>query len=311
MRHRLPSLNALRAFEAAGRHGSFSDAAHELSVTPGAVSRQIALLEAHFACRLFTRQRHGMAPTEKGHHLLRAVSEAFDRIDAASVHLKGAQPTSRLSFRVYPTFATEWLVPRLGAFRAAHPEIDFRLTTSLQPVDFESDEADLGILQGPGDWPHLQSEQLFFPTFLPVCSPDLLRRGPPLLNPQDLKHHTLLYSSIQAPMWQAWLAKAGVAGIDPERGSLFENSSLSYRAAREGMGVVLGQRMFLADDLIAGRLVAPFDLSLASRQAYFLVCPRRRAQERAIMAFRTWLIAELAATEARIAASLPNLGSGR
>ncbi len=309
MRHRLPSLNALRAFEAAGRHGSFSEAAQELSVTPGAVSRQIALLEAHFACRLFTRQRRGMAPTEKGHHLLRAVSEAFERIDAAALHLRGEQPTSRLSFRVYPTFATEWLVPRLSVFRAAHPEIDFRLTTSLQPVDFESDEADLGILQGPGDWPHLHADQLFFPSFLPVCSPALLERGPPLRTPQDLRYHTLLYSSIQAPMWQAWLAKAGVGGIDPERGSLFENSSLSYRAAREGMGVVLGQRLFLADDLIAGRLVAPFDLVLDSRQAYCLVCPHRRAGDAPIVAFRRWLTAEIAVTEARIGASLPALGA--
>lgn len=296
MRRRFPSLKALNAFEAAGRHESFTRAADELHVTPGAISRQVALLEAHFGCSLFVRRGRGMELTGKGRLLLRAAGEAFDRLDAASAQLLGAAG-SRLALKSYPTFATEWLVPRLDRFRAAHPWIDFRLTTSLEPVDFRRDDVDLAVSQLPQHDPDISCVELFRPIFLPVCSPTLLRKGPPLATPDDLRGHTLIYTLIQKPMWLAWLDRAGVEGIDPERGLLFENSSLSYHAAREGLGVVLGQRLFVADDIAAGRLAAPFEQELSPRQSYCLLCPARVAEAPAVAAFRRWLIAEIAAAE--------------
>jgi LysR family transcriptional regulator, glycine cleavage system transcriptional activator len=309
MRHRLPSLNALRAFEAAARHGSVTAAARELTVTPGAVSRQVALLESHFACRLFERHRRGLSLTEKGRRYFASISDAFDRIDAASTHLGGHGGKHRLSVRVFTTFATEWLLPRLTDFRTRHPWIDFRLNASLQTVDFNADDVDMGVLAGPSDWPALRWDALFSPRFFPVCSPALLEREPRLETPQDLRHHTLLYSSIQVPNWRAWLAGAQVNGIDPERGLWFENSSLTYHAAREGVGVALGQRLFLTDDLVSGRLVAPFELTLTLDRTYYLVCPAQRAEEPSIAAFRAWIIEEVRKTETRAEELLPRLGA--
>lgn len=305
MRHRLPSLNALKAFEAAARHGGVSAASRELNVTPGAISRQIALLEAHFNARFFVRHRRGLRLTQKGQQYFEAISDAFDRIDAASARLTAPGSASRLSVRALTTFATEWLIPRIGAFRALHPGIDFRLDASLKNVDFDADEVDIcvtdfyasgvrGVEEGRRG---LRCDRLFVPVFFPVCSPALIAGGPPLRQPQDLSRHTLLYSQIQVPNWQAWLETAGVEGIDPGAGLRFENSSLSFRAAREGAGVALGQRLFLHDDIARGDLIAPFDLTLVGDRTYFLVYPEARADEPAIVAFREWIVEEIRALD--------------
>lgn len=315
MRHRLPSLNALRAFEAAARHGGVSAASRELNVTPGAISRQIGLLEAHFGCRFFVRHRRGLQLTDKGRQYFAAISDAFDRIDAATVKLAEPGSASRLSVRALTTFATEWLIPRIADFRALHPEIDFRLDASLTSVDFDCDDVDICVTDFEASAVNaaegrrsLHCDRLFLPIFFPVCSPELLRSGPPLETPQDLSRHTLLYSQIQVPNWLAWLKAADVRGIDPGAGLRFENSSLSFRAAREGAGVALGQRLFLTDDLESGRLVAPFDLTLEGGRTYFLVCPETRAKEPAIVAFRNWLIAQIGATDAQASGGLPRPG---
>ncbi len=305
MRHRLPSLNALKAFEAAGRHAKLVTAADELSVTPGALSRHIALLEAHFDCRLFERHRRGLMLTEKGRHYFSAISDAFTRIDAASAQLIGPSATSQLAVRVFTTFATEWLIPRLGSFRAQHPDIKFSLTASLKRVCFDTDDVDLSVLLGPENWPELRQDPMFHPLFLPVCSPALLERGPALRSVQDLSQHTILWSQIQLPIWREWLACAGASGIDPEHGIGFENSTLTYRAARDGVGIGMGQPLFLAEDLRSGRLVAPFGLTLQSRRAYCLVCRRQQADEPHIAAFREWLLNEISTAEAQAAALLP------
>jgi len=296
MRHRLPSLRALQAFEATARHASVSSAAEELHVTPGAVSRLVSLLEAHFDCRLFHRRARGMVLTEKGRRYFESIKDAFEKIDAASDRLLGAEATRHLSVRAYTTFATEWLIPRLADFRMRYPGIDLRLDASLKPVDFRTEALDAGLVRGHRAPQNAHCVDLFKPLMFPVASPALLRGGVPLRDPDDLRRHTIVYSSIQLANWRLWLDHAGVE-IDLDRGLFFENSSLAYHAAREGAGVTMGQPLFLAEDLLSGRLFAPFPLAIRSDNPYVLACPAYRAGLPHVAAFRDWLVEAVHAAE--------------
>lgn len=302
MRYRLPSLNALRDFEAVGRHGSISAAARELCVSAGAVSRQVSLLEKHFRCRLFKRTPSGLTLTHRGEQYFEAITEAFANIDAASRRIVGRRSTPTLTAHIYSTVATEWLVGRLPDFRARHPKIKFRFNAHGRSVDFDVDEVDVGFLLGPQRRPDLHQDVLYRLSFTPMCSPALLERGPPLRAPRDLRRHTLLYSTLEVEPWSAWLLEAGVKGVDLEQGMHFENASLAYQAARDGAGVVLGQPLLLAHHLAEGHLVAPFDITVQGAQSVCLACPRRRMSEPSIVAFRRWLIAEVDSVEANASA---------
>ena len=307
MRHRLPSLSALRAFEAAARRGSMTLAAEELSVSPGAVSRHISLLESHFNCRLFRRKQRGIELTDKGHAFHAAIAMAFDRIDDACIALmgQGGDKTLRLSF--YPTLTSEWLLPRLPAFRALHPDIDLSLDASLRRINFETDSVDIAMVTGKQTQKELHQQPLFSPLYFPVCSPTLPEQGPPLRAPEDLSRHTLLYSASQLGNWRRWLSAAGVPEVDVEGGLMLENSTLAFKAAREGSGIALGQQLFVTEDLLSGRLIAPFDLSLRSSNRYYMACLDRKKDDGAIAAFRNWLADEILATERRSEALLPGL----
>lgn len=298
MRNRMPPMRALRDFEAVGRHGSLSAAARELAVTPAAISRQIALLERHFGCSLFSRHRRGLTLTNKGSDFFETIRDAFDRIDDASANL--LEPSDQvLSIRVYTGLATEWLIPRLGDFRARFPNIELHLTATAEPINFETNEIDIAIVPDVQRSPRLRHDVLFDSIYFPVCSPALLESGAPLLTPQDLKHHTLLYSRRQIKHWHAWFEKTGVTDARLDRGILFESSPMALRAARDGAGVALGKLMYVTDDLIAGRMVAPFVHTVRSDLPYFVVCVRRRANTQTIAAFRNWLIAQVHDSDAR------------
>lgn len=307
MRHRLPSLTALRAFEAAARRGSMSRAAEELSVSPGAISRHVGLLEAHFGCRLFLRRQRGLELTEKGRGFFAAVAAAFDGIDDAAAALMGMDEWEELRVSLYPTFTSEWLLPRLPAFRTRHPSIELSLDAALRRIDFDTDAIDIGVITGTRGAKSLHQDALFTPVYFPVCSPDLLDDGPALTHPRDLARHTLLHSPSQIRNWRAWLTAAGGPDSALDRGLGFENSSLAYRAAREGAGVALGQLFYLAEDLAAGRLLAPFDLSLRSANTLYLACLARRSTQPPIKAFREWFLTAAAETDARSRALQPHL----
>lgn len=298
MKYHLPSLNALRAFEAAARHGNLSRAADELCVTPGAISRHVAILEGYLGCALLIRQHRGVTPTETGRRYLAEVAAAFDQIDRASRRYGRSRASTVLSVRLFPTISTEWLPSRLGTFRALHPDVQINLSASLQPPDFNTEEIDVAMMFGPGDWPSLHSDILFRGSFTPVCTPALLADGPPLESPGDLRRHNLLYSPLQVERWQEWLALAGVEDVDTGSGLRFESSSHAYHAARQGAGIALGQTFFLIDDLQSGRIVAPFDLQVDHPLSYCLVCPRPRREEPMIAAFRAWMIGEVEKTKA-------------
>jgi len=291
MARRLPPLNGLRAFEAAARHLSFTRAAEELHVTQTAISHQIKALEERLGVRLFRRLPRGLVLTDEAQLFLPPIRAAFDQIAAATERLTKDQGGGVLTVSALPSFAAKWLVPRIGRFRAACPDIEMRVSASSQLVDFARDDVDVAIRVGRGEYPGLRTERLFGDTLFPVCSPTLLDGPSPLAAPEDLRHRTLL-SGDEYPGWAKWLEHAGVSGIEVPRGPLFDDSSMVLQAAIEGHGVALARGVLAADDLAAGRLVKPFELSLPFHLAYFLVCPEATAAQPKIRAFREWLLEE-------------------
>ncbi len=296
MSRRLPPLNALRAFEAAARHLSFTRAADELHVTQTAISHQIKGLEERLGVRLFRRLPRGLLLTEEAQRYLPPVRDAFDQIAAATARLAVAGSSGSLTVSVLPSFAAKWLVPRLGRFRAAHPDLDLRISAATQLVDFARDDVDLGIRMGRGSYPGLRVDRLFGESMVPVCSPQLLSGPHPLQRPEDLRHHVLLHDDDHSG-WLLWLELAGVEGVDAGRGPVLTNSAMVVQAAAEGQGVALARRVLAAGDLAAGRLVQPFEVSLRHDLAYYVVSPEATAEQPKIGAFRAWLLAE-AATQA-------------
>ena len=292
MPYELPSLNSLRAFEVAARHLSFKEAARELFVTPGAVSQHIKGLEAALGKPLFRRLSRGIELTEAGRSLLPPLQEAFQRISDATARLTASDLHGPLTVSVMPSFAVKWLVPRLGRFRELHPEFDVRVSSTAQLVDFARQDVDLAIRMGAGDWPGLHCERLMAGDLYPVCSPKLLKGRHPLRTPAMLKHHTLLHHETYGE-WPMWLEVHGVEGVDASRGPRFSDAGLVLQAAIEGQGVGLGRMALAEEDIRAGRLVKPFQLTIPGKLAYYVCYPAEREGQPKIAAFRDWLLAEV------------------
>lgn len=301
---RLPPLNAIRAFEATARHLSFTKAAKELCVTQGAVSRHVAALERELSAKLFLRHHRAIELTEKGEIYFRALRDAFERIQDATDHVAGSADTPTLRIKLPPTFAIRWIVPRLARLHAANRGLDVQITTSHSPADFDREEIDIAIHSGDAPPPGTVSMRLFGETIMPVCSPALLRQGRALKHPSDLRRHTLLCSLHRPKDWPAWIAAAGVKGVDGNSGLKFENSSLAYQAAIDRLGVAMAQVALVADDLAVGRLVAPFKLQVPTSGAYFLIYPPRARGLDKVRRFEAWLRTECAdlADQERVAA---------
>ena len=300
-RRRLPPLNALRAFEAAARHMNFSRAADELSVTPGAVSQQIQNLEDYIGAALFKRTPKGLLLTDGAQTALPALREAFDRLAEAASLLTAAEDGRRLTVSAAPSFAAKWLVPRLGRFEAAHPEVDVWLSAGLELVDFTSGEVDLAIRYGTGRYPGLEVSRLLGETVSPVVSPRLLEEVP-LHDLADLSRHVLLHDGSpdaddSCPDWSMWLAARGIKGVDGTRGPRFNQSSLVIEAAAGGRGVALAKRALAQADLDAGRLVAPIQDATAVDFAYFVVHPKAKGRLPQVKAFVSWITAQAQAHE--------------
>ena len=297
MSRRLPPLTALRAFEAAARHLSFTRAANELFVTQAAISHQIKALESFLGVKLFHRQSRTLRLTSQGQEYLPAVNKAFDAIADATRRLLAHEARGTLTVSVLPSFAARWLVTRLGRFHERHPDISLRVAPSAELVDFSRDEVDVGIRFGNGRYPGLYACRLLTEDLFPVCSPALLRDAdPPLRKPRDLEHFTLLHDDSYGD-WRTWLLAAGVNNVDPARGTIFHDASMLLQAAVAGQGVAIARGVLAADYLKEGRLVRPFELSLPLDYAYYLVCPRASANDPKVEAFRDWLVAEVARDE--------------
>ncbi len=291
MARRLPPLNALKAFEAAARHLSFTRAGEELHVTQAAISHQIKGLEDRLGMPLFRRLNRALMLTDAGQSLYPAVNEALDLIAASVDRLHRHEQSGELVVTTMDSFASTWLVPRLGRFRNQHPDIDVRITTSDVSIDFTRENVDIGIRYGYGDWPDLSIERLMTEELFPVCSPDLLASGPPLNAPSDLSRFTLLHDDMRVD-WRMWLMAAGAEDVDADKGPSFQHSNLVLQAAVQGDGVALARSVLVADALEDGRLVKPFELALPANYAYYVVCPEANLNRPKVKAFHAWLFSE-------------------
>ena len=297
MRRILPPLNQLRAFEAAARHLSFKQAADELNVTPAAVSHQVKALEAFWGRKLFRRLNNALALTDAGECYHPLLTEGFGKLAEAGTRLAGRESRAVLTVAVLHSLASKWLGPRTSGFLAAHDDIDLHIEATDRHVDFRREEVDLVISYGLQGYSDCRQEELFRDRVFPVCSPAYLTESPPLDEPADLRGHPLLHIDWElrhgnSPDWQAWLEAAGTGDIDAGQGPRFNLSSMAIQAAIDGRGLALGQYLFAADDLAAGRLVKPFAMTLPLASPYCILSPSNRPLRPAAEAFMAWLLQE-------------------
>ncbi len=290
MRH-IPSINALRAFQSSARCLSFTRAAAELNVTQGAVSHQVKGLEDMLGVKLFLRIRQRLQLTEQGKGYLPFVREALDILIAGNDYLDADQNSGVLTVSVSPNFASKWLVHRLGEFIGSHPEIELRISASMQHVDFARTDIDMAIRHGDGSWTDLYVKRLCLEQIFPVCSPAFIEVHGKITDPSDLSNLPLLHD-LSRQDWPIWFAAAGAPDADVPAGPQFNQTSMVIDAAIEGHGIALARSALAARDLLSGRLKRLFDISLPAPFAYYIVCPKAAAAIPKIEMFRDWLLHE-------------------
>ena len=289
-----PPLSALRAFEAAARHMSFSQAADELHVTPAAISHQIHALEQDLGVKLFHRMNRSIELTVSARVLLPGLSEAFAGIQSSVRRLRAHNDTGTLTVTASPSFAAKWLVLRLHRFQEQCFEVDVRISATDNVVDLTKGDFDIAIRYGAGHYPGLEVELLLKNEVFPACSPQLLAKSPALSTPDDLPLHDLIHDQAierdpLVPTWPMWLKAAGVNHVPAATGLSFNNMHLALDAAIAGHGVVLAQSTIAAADLAAGRLVRLFSLALPDPFAYYIVTAPGALERPKVRAFRDWL----------------------
>src|SRR5437762_7611775 len=291
MTARLPSLNGLRAFEAAARHLSFTQAASELNVPRSAITHQIRRPEEEFGIRLFVRQSRALALTPEAREYLPGVRAAFNDLRLATDRLLRKDNDHVLTVSTLASLAAKWLLPRLSAFQEAHPGIDVRITTSTALVDFRSGDVDAAIRYGRGQWPGLRVDWLMADKLFPVCSPALLAGKKPLRKPEDLADHVLLHSSSgNDDDWRLWLTAAGLpTNLSKQPGVTFDLVFMTVQAAIDGVGVAMGRTSYVEADIAKGRLVVPFKIALPADAGFYLVSPEAKTDSPKLAAFRQWL----------------------
>ena len=307
MSRALPPLNALRAFEAAARHLSVTRGAAELNVTPSAISHHIKALEEYFQVRLFKPSRRRLELSDAGRALLPDLSAGFDRLLAATEILRPTDTRGQLTIGAAGSFAVKWLIPRLSDFNARYPEIDVRVAAAPLLVDateeaLESGDVDVVVRFGPGHYPGYEVQRLMEEEVFPVCNPAIVNPARPLDRPADLAHHVLIHDEgylhyaregirfkTTFPDWRMWTEAAGLDGLDLSHGPRFSTSALAIQAAVDGQGVMLGRSVLVHDDLAAGRLIKPFELSVSNVFAYYSISRRDDVNRAEIAAFRSWV----------------------
>ncbi|CAG1009524.1 MAG: transcriptional regulator GcvA [Rhizobiaceae bacterium] len=304
MRRMLPGTRALRTLESAGRHLNFTRAADELGLTPAAVSYQVKEIEDQLGVVLFHRTSRTIRLTEAGRLLVEASGDALDLLNRAATRArKLSRGMTVLKVTADAQFASKWLMRRIERFHAVHPGIELRFDISYELRDFDQDDVDVAIRFGTGRYPELRAHRLFENVIIPVCSPRLLKSGPPLAEPRDLMKHTLVHiewsrQGVTWPNWRMWMAAAGVDDFDDSRTVVFGTSSDAVQAAIDGNAVALADFAMVANDLSEGRLVRPFDLGIRipPEFAYFVVYPEASDGDPRIVAFRDWIVGEAAST---------------
>lgn len=299
MSRRLPSLTAVRAFEAAARQLSFARAAEELHVTPAAISQQIKQLEDYLGLALFRRGKT-LAVSEAAQAALPLITEAFDQLERAVDRMRARDTSGPLVVSTPPTFAARWLVPRLEDFHTRYPEIELRLLATRRLVDFALEDVDVAVRFGAPPFPGLHAEALMQESIVPVAAPAIAQT---IHTPADLLRCTLLHDESHEwdpafPDWETWLLSLGVSFDSPLRIRHFDDSNLSIQAAVSGLGVTLVWHSLVVDELRSGRLVQLFGHALATQQGYHLVTSPNRLTLPKVNAFKQWLMAQTHATSA-------------
>jgi LysR family glycine cleavage system transcriptional activator len=291
----MPPLNALRTFVTVARHLSFSKAAHELHVTPAAVTHQIHALERDLGAQLFHRNRKYVTLTRTAEACLPELVQAFEMLKSGVASARATTGRIVLNVSVGPSFASKLLLPRLPEFSEIHPDIDIRVSATEQLADLRGGDTDLAIRFGGGKYKGAHVERLLPESVIPMCSPALAEKGNGLRTPDDLRNHKLIHDlsiitpGVQ-PDWSAWLSRANVTGIDPSYGLRFSLADLAIQAAINGFGVALGRKTLAQDDIKNGRLVTPLDLELPVSYSYFVVIPNSKLKSRPVREFRNWLV---------------------
>jgi LysR family glycine cleavage system transcriptional activator len=294
MTTKLPPLNALRAFEAAARTGSFKGAAEALNVSQSAVSHQIKRLEETLELELFHRHPRAVELTEAGREYFPFVEQAFGRIAEGTRLISQRLRNDILIVQTYSTFAVRWLLPRLTDFYRQHDGIQVRLITSQWDANFAEQDIDIAIAIGAPTAPDLHSHYLFSPRLFPVCSPRLLDGAKPLERPEDLAEHTILQVYPSENDWRIWLERNGLQHIDPDAGLSFDSYDHALKTAVRGMGVSLGMHPYVSEDFAAGMLVGLFpEHDVPAAGSWHIVYPEARGHLVKISAFRTWLIGQI------------------
>lgn len=286
-------LNALRAFETAARHMSFTKAAVELNVTQGAVSRQVKALENRLGVLLFKRLHRSLSLTGQGRILFQSVNQAMMNLTRAVDALKTS--TKDLSLKIHPTFAIRWLIPRLYKFQSRYPDIQLRFTTSSINADFKHENFDIAVTYRGKSIPGVARKKILEECLSPVCSPLLLKGKHPLKHPEDLVHHPLLHNSPDQREWHAWADQTKTSGLSFEKGQFFEIDDAALQAATAGLGVALGDRLLVKEDLESGRLVKPFTFKKVTTGTYYLSWLIKNQEKPGLLEFKDWLIREITA----------------
>ena len=288
MAARLPPLNALKAFEASARQLSFTRAAEELFVTQAAISHQIKSLEEHLGLKLFMRKNRSLLLTEEGQSYYSDIKNVFTLLHEATEKLlaRGAKGTITVSLQ--PSFAIQWLVPRLNAFNLLNPEVDVRIKAVDKQDNSLTEDVDVAIYYGRGRWPDIHVEQLHTEYLVPVCSP-LLTERKPLNSIDDLKNHTLLHDTSRRD-WKRWFKDVSVKGANVNHGPIFSHSAMVLQAAVYGQGVALAQSVFAKPEIEAGRLITPLEHTMVSKDAFYIVCRNHQVDLGKIAAFREWVL---------------------
>ena len=290
--YRLPPLNSLRQFEAAGRHLSFRLAAEELNLTPSAVSHGVQTLEEWFDVKLFHRSPRGLDLTDAGTAYLLKIRQALDHLAGATAHMSTSEQGAGLKISVAPGFAARWLVPNLPRFLASHPDIEVSLDTSHRLVQFPKDGMDLAIRMGQGDWPGMYCELLITEDLVPVCSPQVARS---IRTVTDLSHQTLLHVTNVSEDWEEWARLAGVARLASDRGLRFDTLETAWSAAARGLGVAIGRLPLVSADLATGRLEMVLGAPVCSQTSYWVIGETANLARPEVSEFLNWLRSEVAA----------------
>ncbi len=296
MNRKLPPLKAIRAFECAARYLSFTVAAGELFVTQAAVSQQVKSLEDYLGVALFKRMNRSLALTAEGQTLLPHVRKAFDHLYRGAEAVEAGKNTGRITVSVLSSLAARWLVPKLGRFNRIQPNIDVLVSPSSQLTDFVRQDVDIAIRYGAGDYPGLRVDRLMGEYLFPVCSPRLTEGDDAVRCAADLGRVPLIHDDDYSH-WRTWLTAAGLSNVNAERGTIFTDASMLLEAAIAGQGVALAREVLARRELEAGRLVRPFEMSLPTRFAYYVVSPEETAERPKVRLFRDWLLAEGAVEE--------------